>query len=75
MNREEMVDLRSRLLMGDPPYTVDQMSNMRREKGGVRGLDELKKLGDYNPDTATLRLALETSLKLIDHLLERMRKP
>lgn len=73
MKRDEMIDLRKRLVRGDPPYTVDQMGNLIREKGGLAGLDERRALGDHDPNASGVRLALETQLALIDHLLERMR--
>lgn len=73
MKREELLQLRDQLIRGNPPYWVDDMKNLRRERGGTRGIDELKMLGDHNPDSASLRMALDTCLKLVDHLLERMR--
>ena len=75
MTRDELVALRDRLVRGDPPYELDDMGNMRRGRGGVRGVNELIRMGDHNPDAAVIRMALETCLQLTDHLLERMRKP
>lgn len=72
MKREELLELRTHLVRGDPPYEVDQMGNKRRTKG-VAGLDERKALGDHDPNAAGIRLALESLLKLTDHLLERLR--
>jgi hypothetical protein len=73
MKRDEMLQLRDQLIRGNPPYWVDDMNNLRRERGGTRGIEELKAIGDHNPDSASIRLALETCLRLVDHLLERMR--
>lgn len=73
MKRDEMVELRKRLMMGEPPYTVDPMGNLRREKGGLPGLNERKRAGDHDPNASGVRLALETLLALIDHWLERMK--
>lgn len=73
MTKEEMVLLRRRLVLGEPPYTTDAIGNLKREKGGIAGLHERQKLGDHDPNASGVRLALETQLVLIDHLLERMR--
>jgi hypothetical protein len=74
MNRDEMVELRRRLIRGDPPYEeVDLMGRPKRDKSGVPGLDELKAMGDYGAGASGIRLALETELRIIDHLLEKMR--
>ena len=74
MTREEMIDLRKRLLRGDPPYEErDVMGRPKREKGGVPGLDELKAMGDYGAGASGIRLALEAQLQIIEHLLERLR--
>lgn len=73
MTREEMILLRKHLIMGNPPYTTDAIGNLKREKGGTPGLHERQHLGDHDPNASGVRLALETHLNLIDHLLERMR--
>jgi hypothetical protein len=74
MTREEMIDLRLRLIRGDPPYEeVDLMGKPKRAKGGVAGLDERKALGDYDTSAAGIRLVMDALVKLADHLLERMR--
>jgi hypothetical protein len=74
MKREEMVELRTRLIRGDPPYDeIDLMGKPKRGKGGVPGLDERKALGDYDPGAGGLRLSFEALVKLIDHFLERMK--
>lgn len=36
--------------------------------------DRLKLLGDFDASAATVRLAVESLLKLTNHLLERMKK-
>jgi len=72
MNRDEAIKIRKRLLKGDPPYETDSMGNLRRN-GGARGLDELKKLGDYSPETASIRMLYEALIAMYDHMLERMR--
>lgn len=73
MKRDEMIQLRTNLIRGIPPYEKDSMGNFVREKGGTRGLHELQKTGDFSPDSATLRMALDIQVKLIDHILERLR--
>lgn len=73
MTREELLEVRKRLMLGDPPYTRDTMGNLRREKGGLPGLLERQALGDHDPNASGVRLALDTTLMLIDHLLEKMR--
>lgn len=72
MTKEEMLDLRDRIIRGDPPYEVDQMGNRRRHSG-TAGLDELKAVGDFGAGAASARLALGAVLQLVDHVLERMR--
>ena len=73
MTKEELVAIRRRLVLGDPPCTKDGMGNLIRERGGTPGLHERQALGDHDPNASGVRLALETSLLLVDHLLERMR--
>jgi len=74
MTREEIIELRLRLIRGDPPYEeLDLMGKPKRAKGGTPGLDERKALGDYDPGASGIRLVMEALVKLMDHLLERMR--
>jgi hypothetical protein len=73
MKREEMIVLRTSLLRGVPPYETDAMGNYRRERGGTMGLHELLKQGDFSPLAASVRLMLDTEVKILDHLLERLR--
>lgn len=73
MKRDELVQLRERVLLGEPPYTKDALGKLRRERGGLPGLHERQALGDHDPNASGVRLALETQVALIDHLLERMR--
>lgn len=74
MKREELVELRDHLIRGDPPYEgFDLMGKPKRGRGGVAGLEERKAMGDYDPNASAIRLLMEAQLKLIDHLLERMR--
>ena len=71
--REELVQLRDKVIRGDPPYEIDKvMETIRRSKGSP-GLDELRKIGDFAPGIATLRLVLENQLAIIELLLERAR--
>lgn len=72
MTKEELLAIRKRLIMGDPPYEKDDMGNLRR-RGGVAGLHERKSLGDHDPNASGVRLALETLLALIDDRLEKAR--
>lgn len=72
MRREEIIARRTALLRGVPPYEKDTMGNFVRSKG-TPGLHELEKMGDFSPLAATLRLALETDVSILDHLLERVR--
>lgn len=73
MKREEMVELRTSLIRGDPPYVKDSMGNFVRGKGGTPGLHELQKMGDFSPAAPTLRMMLAAQIKILDHLLERLR--
>jgi hypothetical protein len=68
-----MIALRTSLLRGVPPYEKDTMGNFVRGKGGTVGLHELAKMGDFSPHSATLRLMLDTQVKILDHMLERLR--
>lgn len=70
MNRAELVALRDRIIMGHPAYTRDVMGNRRRETG-TRGLEELKAIGDYSPTASGVILSLESTLLVVEHLLER----
>lgn len=74
MKRDEMLDLRHRLIEGDPPFDgFDVMGKPKRSKGGIPGLAERRVLGDHDPGAGGIRLAYEALLKLTDHLLERMK--
>ena len=73
MNREQLVKLRERLIMGDPPYKKDEVMGTLRRDIGTPGLDELKAVGSYAPGASSIIMSLETSLQLVEHLLERMR--
>lgn len=73
MNRDEMIALRTSLLRGDPPYEKDSMGNYVRGRSGTPGLHELVKMSDFNPLAPTVRMILDTQVKILDHLLERVR--
>lgn len=74
MTRDEMVELRKTLLLGSPHYKeVDLMGRPKREKGGVPGIHELQAMGDYGAGASGIRLALESVVQILDHMLERMR--
>lgn len=68
MTREEMVELRKRLIVGEPPYERDPMGSLIRKTGSV-GLDELRVLSDYGPGAAAIRTLFEAQIMLLDHLL------
>ena len=69
--RDDMVAIRKRLLMGDPPYTVDPVMQTKKRSGGNPGLEELNAVGDYAPGAASLRLTIDSLIRLIDVFLER----
>lgn len=71
--RDELAALRKRLIMGDPPYVIDEVMQTKKRHGGAPGLDELKAIGDYAPGAASLRLLFESQIAFIDHMLERTR--
>ncbi len=74
MQREEMIALRANLLLGAPHYEKDAMGNfVRAGRSGTPGLHELQKMGDFNPLAPTLRMVMETQVKILDHLLEHER--
>lgn len=73
MTREELIELRERLISGDPPYEgLDLMGKPKRGRGGIAGLDERKALGDYDTSASGIRMVMEALVKLADHLLEGM---
>lgn len=49
----------------------EEMVEMRKES--IAQLGEMRKAGDYGAGAAWARATAERQLKLIDHLLERMR--
>lgn len=49
----------------------DEMLAMRKET--IAQLEEMRRAGDYGAGAAWNRATAERQLKLIDHLLERMR--
>jgi hypothetical protein len=69
-NREEIIHLRNKLLRGDPPYLKDAMGALTRERGGTQGLHELQVAGDFSPIAPTVRMMLDTQIKVLDLLLE-----
>lgn len=72
MTKEELAQIRQRLLLGEPPYTKDPMGNLVRSTG-VAGLHERQQRGDHDANASGVRLALETHLQVLEHLIERMR--
>ena len=73
MNRQEMIELRTSLLRGVPPYEKDSMGNFVRGRSGTPGLHELQKMGDFSPIAPSVRLLFEIHVKMLDHMLERVR--
>lgn len=73
MTRQEVIELRKRLIVGEPPYTKDTTGNLVRDRGGFAGIEERRIMGDYSPDATAIRVLIETCLLLIDDKLERMR--
>lgn len=49
----------------------DEMLAIRKE--AIAQLEEMRRAGDYGAGAAWARATAERQLKLIDHLLERMR--
>lgn len=70
MTRDELVDLRNRVIMGSPPYEREPVMNQMVRKSGTPGLDELRKTGDFGPHASSIVLALEVGLALIERALE-----
>jgi hypothetical protein len=71
--RDEMVALRKRLMVGEPPYEIEPVMGRKVRKTGTKGLDELKDIGNYDAGADGTVLALETCLHIIDHILERLK--
>lgn len=74
MTREELMELRSSLLLGNPPYEIDPVTGARKRKSGTPGLEERRTMGDYDTNASGIRVALEACLQLTDCLLDRMKK-
>ncbi len=73
-DRADMVALRDRLLLGDPPYEIDPFLQTKIRKSGAPGLEELRDIGNYDAGAAANILALDACLQIIDHiLLERIK--
>lgn len=49
----------------------DELIAMRKE--AIKQIDEMRKAGDFGAGAAWNRATAERQLKIIDHLLERMR--
>ena len=49
----------------------DELVDVRKE--AITHLEEMRRAGDYGAGAAWARATAERQLKLIDHLLERMR--
>jgi len=71
MTRDEIIELRQKLLLGVPPYETGAMGELMR-KGGIAGLDERRRLGAYDANASGLLLVMETSLMLCNHALDNM---
>lgn len=71
MIREELVELRKKLMKGSPPYTTDPVLGNKSRKGGVAGLEERKAIGAFDPNSSGVILALEAIMQITDHLLEK----
>ena len=71
MTRDELVELRQKLLLGFPPYETGAMGELMR-KSGIAGLHERRRLGTYDTNASGILLALETILTLCDHALDNM---
>ena len=74
MTRDELLELRGRLLLGSPPYELDQATGAKKRSSGAAGLEERRSMGDYDASAAGIRMALEICLQLTQHLLDRMKK-
>lgn len=51
--------------------TREELVEMRKE--AIKQIDEMRKAGDFGAGAAWNRATAERQLKIIDHLLERMR--
>lgn len=76
MTREELLELRQKLLRGSPPFTPDPTNpgNMTR-KIGVPGLEERRAMGDFDANASGVRMALEACLALVQNEIDKKRKP
>jgi hypothetical protein len=71
MTRDEILALRKQLLMGNPPYEIEPVFGKKTRKEGAAGIEELRQVGEYHPAAPAGLLALETCLRIIEHLLEK----
>jgi hypothetical protein len=74
MTREELVALRTLLMRGTPPYTKNALGALERKSGGIPGIEERRAMGQYDTNASGVLLALEASLMMVDHILERTKK-
>jgi hypothetical protein len=56
---------------GRPAMSREEMLEMRKE--AIKHLEEMRRAGDYGAGAAWARATAERQLKLIDHLLEKLR--
>jgi len=71
--RDDMLALRSRLMVGDPPYEIDPFLQTKVRKSGAPGFEELRDIGNYDAGASANILALDACIQIIDHLLGRIK--
>ena len=75
-HRDEMLALRKKIMMGDPPYEVEKagpLAGKKIRKTGSPGLQELREIGNYGAGAGGTVIALEAILQVVEHLLERLK--
>lgn len=69
--RDKLLALRKKIIVGNPPFEVDEVMGTHRRREGAAGLEELRAIGDYFPGAQTQRMNLEILLEIVEDLLER----
>lgn len=80
MTYEDLAKLREKLLMGDPPYGLNDVEEVWpigpviKRKKGTPGIEERRHVSEYDTNAAGIRMALEACFTLTQHLMDGMKK-
>jgi hypothetical protein len=71
--RDELIALRKRLMMGDPPYEIEPVLGRKVRKTGTPGFHELQEIGNYGAGASGTVLTMDAIIQILDHLLGRVK--